>query len=873
MTSVNTPIRRLDYRPPAHRVETIDLTFRLAPGATVVIARMMVVRNPANPYRGPLMLDGDEAMELLGVSIDGRKVDPEDWFRAEGRLNLGDIGERAEIEITTRIVPDQNTELEGLFISRGIFCTQCEPEGFRRITFYPDRPDVLARFRVRIEGDKQQQPVLLAGGNPVEAGDLPDGRHYYVFEDPYPKPAYLFAIVAGDLDWIEQPYTTISGRQIWLRIYVNRGNAGKARHAMESLVAAVAWDERVYGREYHLDVFNIVAVDDFVMAGMENTGLNLFNAAAVLADAETATDQNFAHITDVIGHEYFHNWTGNLVTVRDWFQLSLKEGFTVLREMEFSGAMNGEDVTRIQNVERLKRLQFSEDAGPTAHPIRLESYQAISNFYTPTVYEKGAEVVRMQAILLGRETFRQACDLYFICHAGQAVTCEDFMAAMEEVSGRDLQQFRRWYSQAGTPVVTAEGVHDAAAQTYTLRLSQTTPPTPGQPDKKPLHLPFELGLLDEGGHDLPLTLAGESRPGPTSRVLELREAAQDFVFTNIAEKPVASLLRGFTAPVKLEFRQSEDDLRFLMQHDSDGFNRGMAAKALAVRSLKAVLAGGSLSPAYLDAVQAILADTALDPAFAAEMLALPLKVVLAQDFPVIEVEGLTAAYNQARQDLAARLAAEWQRVYRENAGAQPYAHSRIEIGKRSLKNLALSYLTLDEAGLDLAETQYRTADNMTDRLAALALLVRDGAARGEAALADFYQRYQHDTLVVDKWFAVQAAADLPDRVEVVKRLTQHPDFTFTNPNRIYALIRNFAGPVSLSYHAPDGAGYVFLREVVERLNEVNTQMAAFMVAPLLQWRRYDAGRQALMRAELEVLLKNPGLSKNVAEQVGKSLDG
>jgi aminopeptidase N len=863
------PIQRLDYRAPAHLVESVDLTIQLYPAATIVTSRLTVLRNPANPYRGPLMLDGDDGVALLGVSIDGRKVDPEDWFRAKGKLNLGDVGERAIIEIVTRIDPAANTALDGLYLSSGIFCTQCEPEGFRRITFYPDRPDVLAKFRVRLEGDRTTEPVLLAGGNILETGALPNNRHYAVFEDPFPKPAYLFAAVGGDLDWIEAPFTTMSGRSVAVRIFVNKGNAGKAGHAMHAILAAMRWDEEAYGREYHLDVFNILAVDDFNMAGMENTGLNIFNAKAVLADAETATDTDFALVLDVVGHEYFHNWTGNLVTLRDWFQLSLKEGFTVLREMEFSGAMQGEALVRLQCVERLKRLQFAEDAGPTAHPIRLESYEAISNFYTPTVYEKGAEVVRMQATLLGREQFRKATDLYFSRHVGQAVTCEDFVAAMEEVSGRDLAQFRHWYSQAGTPIVTVAGVHDAAAETYTLTLSQHTPPTPGQAEKLPLHIPVEIGLLDAAGRDLPLALLGENAAGPTSRVLELRAATQHFVFTGIGQPPVPSLLRGFSAPVRLDWQPSEAELRFLSRHDSDGFNRGNAMKTLTTQALKTLMGGQPLSEGYIEAVRVILADRALDPALAAEMLSPPLKAAFAQEFPIIDVEAITTAYKTLRTELA-RLVDDWQRVYRENDGARPYAYSRHEAGKRALKNLALSHL-VSEGHLDLAQVQYETADNMTDRYAALSLLVRDGGAKGEEALADFHARYHHETLVLDKWFAVQASAELPDRLAVVRRLTQHPDFSYTRPNRIYALIRNFAGPVSPAFHAPDGSGYAFQRETVEILNDINPKMAAFMVAPLLQWRRYDATRQGLMRGELETLISQASLAKNVAEQIGKSL--
>ena len=697
---MNQPIHRKDYRAPDYLVGEVEMTIALDESATLVTTRSQFARNPVARDSKPLVLDGGPNVELVSVAIGNRLLETHEYSRENGKLTLGDVGDQATVEIVTHIAPNRNTDFEGLYVSNGTFCTQCEAEGFRRITFYPDRPDVMAKFRVRLEGDKARQPVLLAGGNPVGQGDLPGGRHYAVFDDPFPKPAYLFAVVGGDLDHVEDSFTTMAGRQVALRIFVNKGQAAKAHHAMKAIKDSMAWDERVYGREYQLQVFNVVAVHDFNMGAMENTGLNVFNAKYVLADAETATDTDFANIEGVIAHEYFHNWSGNRVTVRDWFQLSLKEGFTVYRDQEFSADMNNRLVKRIAEVDSLKRRQFVEDAGPTAHPIRPDTFVEIQNFYTPTVYEKGAEVVRMQATMLGPDRFRQATDLYFDRYDGQAVTCEDFVAAMEDASGVDLAQFRLWYEQAGTPVVEASGTYDAAAQTYTLTLAQTVPPTPDRAEKQPMVMPVRLGLLDSRGNDIPLTLEGESTPGKANRVLLLTAAKQEFVFTGVAEQPVVSLFRDFSAPVKVSFPYTADDLRFLMQHDSDGFNRVMAARALASAALKTMLfdSGSDLDPAYVQAVRDNLVRRDLDPALVAEMLALPAKAIFAQDLPVTDIDGLTRLYAKARRQLADALQAELLATYDSNQGARPYDISGAEMSKRSLKNLTLSYLAATGEG-------------------------------------------------------------------------------------------------------------------------------------------------------------------------------
>jgi aminopeptidase N len=642
---------RKNYTPPPYLIEELELTLALDPAATLVTSRMVVTKNPAATMRVPLQLDRGKGLELVSVKIGNATLEEGDYVLDEDKLSLGDVGDRAIVEIVTRVAPNRNTELEGLYVSNGIFCTQCEAEGFRRITFYPDRPDVMAKMRVRVEGDKAKEPILLAGGNPVEAGDLSDGRHYVIYDDPYPKSAYLFAAVGGDLDFIEDSFTTMSGRTVALKIFVNKGNAGKAGHAMASLKAAMAWDEKVYGREYQLDVFNIVAVHDFNMGAMENTGLNIFNAKYVLADAETATDMDFMNVEGVIAHEYFHNWSGNRVTVRDWFQLSLKEGFTVYRDQEFSADMNDRTVKRIEEVERLMRAQFPEDAGPTAHPIRPDTYEEIQNFYTPTVYEKGAEVVRMMATLQGKDNFRKGTDLYFERHDGQAVTCEDFVKAQEDASGIDLSQFRRWYEQAGTPALTAKTDYNITLRRYTVTLRQETPPTPGQPEKLPVVIPVRLGLLARDGAEILATVA------------TMTEAEQSFAFDDIDEEPVLSLLRDFSAPVKLTYEQDADTLRFLMRYDRDGYNRATAARRLAADALAKLLAANNrhavLDTSYVHALRDLLAVSDHDPALSAEMLSLPAKTVFAQRYETIDVDGIASAYTHAREQIAKALPTFW----------------------------------------------------------------------------------------------------------------------------------------------------------------------------------------------------------------------
>ena len=872
-----------DYQAPEYLIDETNLTFELYEDHTLVHAQLVMRRNPE---RGeglpPLVLDGQQ-LELQWVALDDRVLEEGDYQLDENHLTLQPTAQQFTVDSTVRIHPEKNTALEGLYKSGKMFCTQCEAEGFRKITYYLDRPDVMSSFTTTVSAEQHKYPVLLSNGNPVASGSEEDGRHWATWQDPFRKPAYLFALVAGDLWAVEDTYTTLSEREVALRIYVEPENIDKCQHAMDSLKKAMRWDEKVYGREYDLDIFMIVAVNDFNMGAMENKGLNIFNSSCVLAKAETATDAAHQRVEGVVAHEYFHNWSGNRVTCRDWFQLSLKEGFTVFRDSEFSADMNSRTVKRVEDVAFLRTNQFAEDAGPMAHPVRPDSFIEISNFYTLTVYEKGSEVVRMIHTLLGAEGFRKGTDLYFERHDGQAVTCDDFVKAMEDANGVDLTQFKRWYSQAGTPRLAVEESYDAAAQSYTLTFRQSCPPTPGQKDKQPFVIPVEMGLLDHLGNPLPLRLAGEEHAHGSNRVLQVTEAEQSFTFVGLAEKPLPSLLRGFSAPVKLSFPYDRDQLMFLMKYDEDGFNRWEAGQQLSVQVLQELIGQHQrgeqlvLDERLIAAFHTLLQDNALDQAMVAEMLSLPSEAYLTELSEVADVEAIHAAREFARKRIAEALREPlWQRYQanREASRKTPYLAEAEHIARRSLQNIALSYLMLvggDEV-LAACLEQYEACDNMTERLTALAVLVNspydDEKAKGLEMFADYFK---DNPLVMDQWFSVQAGCTLPGGLERVQALMGHPAFTLKNPNKIRALIGAFANQNLVNFHRADGAGYRFLADQVITLNALNPQIASRLLAPLTRWRKYAPARQALMRAELERILASGELSSDVYEVVSKSL--
>lgn len=872
-----------DYRAPDYLIDETHLTFELFEDHTLVHAQLVMRRNPAaGDGLPPLVLDGQQ-LELLDLHLDDVPLAAGDYQLTDSHLSLQPTQARFVIDSTVRIHPESNTALEGLYKSGGMFCTQCEAEGFRKITFYLDRPDVMSVFTTTLSADKQAYPILLSNGNPIASGEEEDGRHWATWQDPFKKPAYLFALVAGDLWCIEDSFRTLSGRDVALRIYVEPENIGKLQHAMDSLKKSMKWDEEVYGREYDLDIFMIVAVNDFNMGAMENKGLNIFNSSCVLAHPDTATDAAHQRVEAVVAHEYFHNWSGNRVTCRDWFQLSLKEGFTVFRDAEFSADMNSRTVKRIEDVAFLRTHQFAEDAGPMAHPVRPDSYMEISNFYTLTIYEKGAEVLRMIHTLLGAEAFRKGSDLYFERHDGQAVTCDDFVQAMEDASGQDLTQFKRWYTQSGTPRLAVEDCYDAHAKTYTLTFRQSCPATPGQERKEPFVIPVAMGLLDSHGRELPLRLVGEAETAGTSRVLAVTEAVQSFTFVEVPVQPLPSLLRGFSAPVKLHYPYGRDQLMFLMQHDSDGFNRWEAGQQLAVQVLQALVEQQQRGePLHLDgrlieALRAVLADETLDQAMVAEMLSLPAEAYLAELSEMADVDAIHIAREFAREAIARELFdllwARYQRC-REASRSTPYAADAAQIARRSLQNIALSYLMLarSEEALDVCVEQFEHADNMTERLAALAVLVNSPFDADKAnALAKFAEHFKDDALVMDQWFAVQAACPLPGGLERVQALMHHGAFTLKNPNKVRALIGAFANQNHVNFHRIDGAGYRFLADQVIALNALNPQIASRQLTPLTRWRKFDQTRQVLMRAELERILASGELSGDVYEVLSKSL--
>jgi aminopeptidase N len=866
-----------DYRPPDWRIEAAELRFDLGESSTEVQAKLILA---ATGHPVALRLDGQE-LALRSVRIDGRSLARDEYHVDEDGLTLTGLPARCVLETVVQINPRANTALEGLYLSGGNLCTQCEAEGFRKITYFLDRPDNLTIFTVTLVADKARYPVLLSNGNLVDGGELEDGRHWARWHDPFPKPSYLFAVVAGDLACIADEFVTASRRWVQLLLYVQHHNVDKCDHAMQSLKRAMKWDEEVYGREYDLDTYMIVAVDDFNMGAMENKGLNVFNSKCVLARPDTATDQDYLGIEGVIAHEYFHNWSGNRVTCRDWFQLSLKEGFTVFRDQCFSADMGARSVKRISDVNVLRTYQFREDAGPMAHPVRPEAYVEINNFYTGTVYNKGAEVVRMLHTLLGADGFRRGTDLYFTRHDGQAVTTDDFVSAMEDANEIDLKLFRRWYSQAGTPELRVAGRHDPVRRTFTLNLRQSCPPTPGQPEKLPLHIPVAVGLLGSDGCELPLRLSGEDSAGDTTRILELRETEQQFVFHDVADAPVVSLLRGFSAPVKLMRAHTDAEQCFLMQHDGDDFNRWEAAQQLAVRRIQDLIDAGRdgralvLDNNFSDACAAMLDDDRADPAFIAQALTLPSETYLAECVAVIDPGAIHLATKFMRRELARRLRTRWEARYEQCAARGPYNTDPAAMGWRALRNLALRYLMAleDPAVYEVCLRQYRLADNMTDVIAALGALVDSAAPARDAALEDFYGRWHEDALVVDKWLSIQATSQQPGTINVVDRLLGHPAFNLRNPNKVRALIGGFCQGNPACFHELSGAGYAFLGDRLLELDAINPQIAARLAGALSAWRRYDAIRRDLMRAQLDRLAGAPGLSRDLYEVVNKSVAG
>ena len=874
-----------DYQAPDYLIDETHLTFELFEDHTLVHTQLVMRRNPAaGTGLPPLVLDGQQ-LELLSVALDDRELSAGDYQLSDSHLTLQPTSASFVIDSSVRIHPESNTALEGLYKSSGMFCTQCEAEGFRKITYYLDRPDVMSKFTTTLSAAQHDYPVLLSNGNPIASGSDEGGRHWATWEDPFMKPAYLFALVAGDLWCVEDSFTTMSKRDVALRIYVEPENIDKCQHAMDSLKKSMTWDEEVYGREYDLDIFMIVAVNDFNMGAMENKGLNIFNSSCVLAKAETATDAAHQRVEAVVAHEYFHNWSGNRVTCRDWFQLSLKEGFTVFRDAEFSADMHSRTVKRIEDVAYLRTHQFAEDAGPMAHPVRPDAFMEISNFYTLTVYEKGSEVVRMIRTLVGDEGFRKGSDLYFARHDGQAVTCDDFIRAMEEANGIDLTQFKRWYSQAGTPRLEVTESYDAAANSYRLHFRQSCPATPGQAEKQPFVIPVELALLDAQGRELPLQLVSENAALGTSRVLQITEAEQAFTFVKLAEKPLPSLLRGFSAPIKLSFPYSRDQLMFLMQHDSDGFNRWEAGQQLSVQVLQELIGQHQrgeplvLDQRLVEACRTLLADETLDQAMVAEMLSLPGEAYLTEISAVADVDAIHAAREFARKQLSdALFELLWARYQRnrEVSRISTYVAEAEHFARRSQQNIALSYLMLSGKAEVLAACleQFENADNMTERLTALAVLVNSPfEAEKATALASFADVFKDNPLVMDQWFSVQAACALPGALQRVEQLMQHPAFTLKNPNKVRSLIGAFAGQNLLGFHQADGSGYRFLADQVITLNALNPQIASRLLAPLTRWAKYGSTRQAQMKEQLQRILASGELSSDVYEVVSKSLAG
>ena len=864
-----------DYKVSPFLIETTDLVFDLGDQQTCVTTRLVVRRNPASAEQSnSLELNSKGDVQLQWIEIDGQRLNDSDYTLSDNMLILRNLPASCVITTEVLIQPQLNTSMMGLYRSRTMFCTQCEAEGFRRITYFPDRPDIMSIFTVKIVADKTNYPILLSNGNAIERADLEGGRHSITWHDPFKKPSHLFALVAGTLSVVEDSFTTVSGREIPLQIFVEEKDLDKCAHAMLSLKKSMRWDEDVYGREYDLDIFMIVAVDDFNMGAMENKGLNIFNTSAVLANPKTTTDASFLRVEGVVAHEYFHNWSGNRVNVRDWFQLSLKEGFTVFRDSQFSSDMNSPTVKRIEDVSFLRTHQFAEDGGPMSHQVQPDAYMEINNFYTLTVYEKGSEIVRMYHTLLGAKTFRKGSDLYFDRHDGEAVTIEQFVAAMEDASGRDLTQFRRWYKQSGTPVLKVRSEYDATAKTYKLNFDQSCPPTPGQTEKLPFVIPVKLGLVSDDGVDIQLNSAGE-----TEIIIEITEPHHQLVFENIDAEPVPSLLRGLSAPVKLDYPYSTEQLAHLMANDSDGFNRWDASQTLSLTVLNQLMHDSLhdrpmvLDGELVEAYKALLSDESLDSAMVALMLQLPTEALLHEEADTIHIAAIHDARSFLRTALAGCLAVELETIYERHNTQQAYAPNVEQMGNRSLKNAALGYLMLVDSGVELAWAQFQNADNMTDQSAALSALVNCPAAADYAAkaLALFLEEFKDEALAMNVWLQIQAANSQPNALSRVKVLLEHSAFSMTNPNKIRSLIGGFANANHVNFHASDGSGYVFLTEQILALNTVNPQIAARLVTPLTRWKKFSEPNRKLMRDALQNIANEPNLVKDVYEIATKSL--
>ena len=868
-----------DYQQPAYWIDQTELTFQLDEAHTLVTSKLSLRRNNAPSATGELTLNGQQ-LELVSVALDGQLLSAERYTVDDEFLCLFGLQEQHELEIVTRIYPDKNTALEGLYRSGGMYCTQCEAEGFRRITYYLDRPDVMSVFTTHIIAPAQANPVMLSNGNCLQE-ELLDGQLRRVtWHDPHPKPAYLFALVAGDLVMHEDQFVTMNGREVTLRIFVEAVNADKTSYALDALKRSMRWDEEVYGREYDLDIFMIVAVDDFNMGAMENKGLNIFNSSCVLANPATATDTAYQRIEAIVAHEYFHNWSGNRVTCRDWFQLSLKEGFTVFRDACFSADMNSATVKRIEDANIMRTVQFAEDGGPMAHPVQPDSFIEISNFYTVTIYDKGAEVVGMLHKILGADGFRNGSDLYFERHDGQAVTIYDFISAMEDANQVDLSLFTRWYKQAGTPRVSVVSRYSEEDKALTLTLTQQCPDTPGQSNKLPMWIPVQLGLLGADGQDLvvvPESLDGKPREhiwSEDSKVLHLTEEQQSFVFRDLQQAPVLSLFRDFSAPVKVEQSQSDAELLFLLQNDSDGFNRWDAGQRLMLKWIRAAQDDEfELPDEAVEVFAGLLADTQLDPAMVAYLLTLPSESYIAEFSDVVDPHAIHLGRKRVRMAMAMALVEAFADCYQRLQVNQPYAPTPEQMACRSLKNLALNYWSqATNEGLTAARQQFDASDNMTDQMAALSALVMSGEHElADACLDDFYKEWKHDTLVVNQWLSVQAGSCEIGTLERVHQLLEHDAYDWRNPNKIRSVLGAFANQALCFFHQQGGAGYQLLADAVIRLNATNPQIASRLLTPLTKWRRLTPELSQQMRSELQRIAASPDLSSDVYEVVTKAL--
>lgn len=863
---------RVDYQPPTFWTRSIELDFLLDEQATLVQATSLICRN--GNHDAPLILDGEQ-LDLLAVEIDGNPF--ADYEQSESQLVLHHVPDTFSLKIINRLNPAGNTALEGLYLSGAAFCTQCEAEGFRRITYYQDRPDILAKFSTKITADKTKYPYLLSNGNRIAAGELDDGRHWVSWQDPYPKPCYLFALVAGDFDQLSDEFVTRSGRKVALELYVDKGNLSRGAHAIDSLKKAMAWDEQRFGLEYDLDIYMIVAVDFFNMGAMENKGLNVFNSKFVLANPQTATDTDYFDIERVIGHEYFHNWTGNRITCRDWFQLSLKEGLTVFRDQEFSADLGSRAVRRIANVRVIRGPQFAEDAGPMAHPIRPDVVIEMNNFYTLTVYEKGAEVIRMLHTLLGEQQFQAGMKIYIQQHDGDAATCEDFILAMEAASGRDLTQFRLWYSQAGTPELLVRDHYDAQTGLYTLTVKQQTPPTLQQREKLPLHIPLSVALYDRNGNSLSLIAQGK----PVSSILEITLAEQTFEFDvpKLAQKPIVALLEDFSAPVKLDYPYSSSELALLMQCAGNDFIRWDAGQMLLNQFVIGEVKNFENSKkfaepeAIIHALRKVLQDKRLDPALVAEMVAIPSESSMAELFAAVNIEAIHAVREHLLDSLATSLRTDWLDVYHRLKVNESYQNVPAQVKNRALVNQALGYLARvgGEEASHLVRAHYEQADNMTDTLAAMQAANGAQLALLDELLADFESKWHQDGLVMDNWLRIQAQGGIDRVFAQIEKARQHPAFSLKNPNRVRALIGTFSAGNAFAFHQADGRGYRLLSGVIVELNHINPQVAARLITPLIQFKKLDEGRKALIRDELEKLAALPDLSRDLSEKIGRAL--